>query len=265
MATFGVIGTGNMGGAVAKALCKTISPSNVFLANRTKEKAQTLAAELSCHATSNEEIANLADFIILAVKPQLIEGVLSSISRFLRLRRSHFVLVSLAAGVTIGRLQQYSGGIYPIIRMMPNTPVSIGEGVLLYDTSGVSDVEQKEFCHSLSAAGSLIPLAEPLMDAGTAVSGCGPAFVDLFIEALADGGVAAGLPRAVAMKLAAQTVAGSAKLVTVTGQHPGVLKDAVCSPGGTTIAGVRTLEQQGFRSAAMEAVLAAYEKTKQLG
>lgn len=265
MATFGVIGTGNMGGAVAKALCKTISPSNVFLANRTAAKAEDLAAELSCQATSNETIADQADFIILAVKPQLMEGILSSLSRFFKHRRTHFVLVSMAAGVTIDRIQQYAGGIYPIIRIMPNTPVAIGEGVLLYDTSGVSDAEREEFCHSLSAAGSLTPLAEPLMDAGTAVSGCGPAFVDLFIEALADGGVAAGLPRAIAMELAAQTVAGSAKLVTETGRHPGVLKDAVCSPGGTTIAGVRTLEQRGFRAATMDAVLAAFEKTKQLG
>ena len=145
---------------------------------------------------------------------------------------------------------------------MPNTPASIGEGMILYTCGeGVTSQEQEAFLSAMSGAGRLTALPENLIDAGSAVSGCGPAFVDLFIEALADGGVACGLPRPAAMELAAQMVAGSARLVLESGRHPGELKDAVCSPGGTTIQGVRALEQRGFRGSVMEAVIAAYEKT----
>jgi pyrroline-5-carboxylate reductase len=159
-----------------------------------------------------------------------------------------------------------AGGTYPVVRIMPNTPASIGEGMILYTAgSGVDADALHVLLHDLSGAGRLSALPEKLMDAGSAVSGCGPAFVDLFIEALADGGVACGLPRAQALELAAQMTLGSAKLVLDSGAHPGVLKDAVCSPGGSTIQGVRTLEDGGFRAACMEAVIAAWEKTKELG
>ena len=129
---------------------------------------------------------------------------------------------------------------------------------------GVTKEEEQTFLDAMSGAGKLAPLPERLIDAGSSVAGCGPAFVDLFIEALADGGVACGLPRSTALELAAQMVAGSARLVLESGSHPGVLKDAVCSPGGTTIQGVRTLEKAGFRGAVMDAVIAAYEKNATL-
>jgi pyrroline-5-carboxylate reductase len=148
---------------------------------------------------------------------------------------------------------------------MPNTPVSVGEGMILYATGEtVTKAEEAELLDALAGAGRLSPLPEYLIDAGSAVSGCGPAFVDLFIEALADGGVACGLPRKQAVEFAAQMVAGSARLVLESGQHPGALKDAVCSPGGTTIQGVRALENAGFRGAVIEAVIAAYEKNQDL-
>jgi pyrroline-5-carboxylate reductase len=148
---------------------------------------------------------------------------------------------------------------------MPNTPASIGEGIILYTPSeNVTDEETGVFVSGMSKAGRLSALPEHLLDAGSCISGCGPAFVDLFIEGLADGGVACGVPRKQAIEFAAQMVAGAAKLVLETGKHPGELKDAVCSPGGTTIQGVRELEENGFRATAMNAVIAAYDKTVSL-
>ena len=156
-------------------------------------------------------------------------------------------------------------GNYPVIRIMPNTPAAIGEGMILYCAEGVETEEKTAFVDVMQAAGSFDELSESLIDAGSAVSGCGPAFVYPFIEAMADGAVACGLPRAKAQRYAAQTLVGAAKLVLESGDHPGALKDAVCSPGGSTIQGVRALEQNGFRSAVVEAVIAAYEKTVALG
>jgi len=266
MATFGFIGTGNMGSALARAVCKSIPSDQVFLTNRTPEKAQALASELDCRVTDNMAIAEHADFIFLGVKPQMMAELMEEIAPVLEQRQSRFILVSMAAGLTIARIRELAGNNYPVIRIMPNTPCSIGEGMILYTSCNeITKTEEKLFLDAMRGAGRLSPLAEHLMDAGSAVSGCGPAFADLFIEALADGGVACGLPRAAAMEYAAQMLMGSAKLVLESGQHPGVLKDAVCSPGGTTIQGVRTLEQAGFRSAVIEAVIAAYEKTKSLG
>ena len=159
-----------------------------------------------------------------------------------------------------------AGGDYPVIRIMPNTPCGIGRGLILYTANDrVTQEELEAFTAALSAAGTLDPLEERLIDAGSAVAGCGPAFVCQFIEALADGGVACGLPRKKALLYAAQMVEGSAALVLESGDSPAALKDAVCSPGGSTIAGVRTLEERAFRGAVMDAVIAAAERTKALG
>ena len=262
---FGFIGSGNMGGALARAVCKGVPSDQVFLANRTPEKAKALAEELECRVADNTAIAENADFIFLGVKPQMMADLLADIGPALAQRQSRFILVTMAAGLTIRRIQELAGSAYPVIRIMPNTPASIGEGMVLYACGeGISKAEEKLFLDSMAGAGRFSPLPERLIDAGSAVSGCGPAFVDLFIEALADGGVACGLPRAAAVEFAAQMVAGSAKLVLESSQHPGALKDAVCSPGGTTIQGVRTLEEAGFRGAVMDAVIAAYEKNADL-
>ena len=261
MATFGFIGTGNMGGALARALAKNVEGDSILLANRTAEKAAALATEFGCKAVSSEAIAKKADYIFLGVKPQMMADLLAQLSPILKEREDRFILVTMAAGLTIERIRELAVGDYPVIRIMPNTPSSIGEGMILYTAgSDVLDIELQVFLSAMSGAGRLSPLPEHLMDAGSAVSGCGPAFVDLFIEALADGGVACGLPRASALEFAAQMVAGSAKLILESGKHPGVLKDAVCSPGGTTIQGVRALEAGNFRGTVMEAVIKAYEK-----
>lgn len=265
MAVFGFIGIGNMGGALARAACKGVPGGQVLLSNRTPEKARLLAEELGCQAADNAAVAERADFIFLGVKPQMMADLLAEIGPALAARQSRFVLVTMAAGLTIRRIQELAGGAYPVIRIMPNTPASIGEGMVLYACGqSVSKDDEALFLESMAGAGRFSPLPEHLIDAGSAVSGCGPAFVDLFIEALADGGVACGLPRAAALEFAAQMVAGSARLVLESGRHPGALKDAVCSPGGTTIQGVRVLEEAGFRGAVMGAVIAAYEKNADL-
>ena len=265
MATYGFIGVGNMGGALARAVCRTVEPDQVFLSNRTMEKARALAAELGCRTADAEAVAESADFIFLGVKPQMMEELLTGVGSVLAKRETRFVLVSMAAGLSVAHIQKLAGGAYPVIRIMPNTPCSIGEGMTLYAVSPeVEAKEEKTFLADMAGAGKFTALAEHLMDAGSAVSGCGPAFVFLFLEALADGGVACGLPRNIAMELAAQTLIGAARLQQESGKHPGALKDAVWSPGGTTIQGVRALEEGGFRATAMHAVLAAYEKTQAL-
>ena len=261
--TIGFIGCGNMGGALAQALPK--AGQDIFLANRTQSKADALAAKIGATVTDNQTIAKTCDLIFLGVKPQMMPGVLAELADTFARRPTPFVLVTMAAGLSMATIQQLAGGAYPVIRIMPNTPVSLGAGMILYCADGVAQEDLDGFCTLMAGAGRLDALPESLIDAGCAISGCGPAYVYLFIEALADGGVACGLPRDKAMTYAAQTLMGAAELVLESGSHPGALKDAVCSPAGSTIQGVRALEIGGFRSTAMEAVLAAYEKTRELG
>ena len=265
MNTFGFIGTGNMGGALARAAAKSVAPENIFLADAFAEKAAALAEQIGGTAVSVAELAQSCRFIFLGVKPQVMASMLESIAPVLKSREQNFVLVSMAAGVCIADIRKMAGGDYPVIRIMPNIPVSVGGGVILFDaTENVAQADVAAFREAMQQAGLVDPLPEKLIDAGSALSGCGPAFVSLFIEALADGAVACGLTRQQAYAYACQTLIGTAKMVQ-DGMHPGVLKDAVCSPGGSTIAGVGALEQGGFRAAAMEAVAAAYERTCQLG
>lgn len=262
----GFLGVGSMGGALARAACRRLPGDSVYLSNRTAAKAESLAAELGCRAGSNAGAAAWADFLFLGVKPQMMKDLLEDIRPALIKRARPCVLVTMAAGLTMARIRELAGVDFPVLRIMPNTPASIGEGMILYARGeGVTEAEEKVFLDAMAGAGRFAAVEERLMDAGSAVSGCGPAFADLFLESLADGGVACGLPRDLAIELAAQMLAGSARLVQESGKHPGVLKDAVCSPAGSTIQGVRVLEQSGFRGAVMEAVIQAYEKNKELG
>ena len=264
MSMIGFIGCGNMGGAIARAVCKAVRPEDVLLSNRTAAKAVALAGELGCKVGSNEDAAE-CDWVFLAVKPQMMPEVLSGLCAQLAARKSRFVLVTMAAGLSMARIRALAGGDYPVVRMMPNTPAAIGKGMIQYCCADLTDVEKNTFASMLAPAGLLDELAEGQIDAASCVSGCGPAWAYQFIEALADGGVAAGLPRDKAIRYAAQMLAGSAELVLQSGSHPGVLKDAVCSPGGSTIQGVRVLEQRAFRGAVTDAVLAAYDKTIAMG
>ena len=257
---YGFIGTGNMGGAIARAVCKSVGGDQVLLANKTMDKAQKLAGELECHFGFNQDAAS-CDFVFLGVKPHMMEDMLIEVRH---LFKPETVLVTMAAGLTMETIRRMAGGDFPVIRMMPNTPAAIGEGMIQYCCTGVSDTQESEFRNAMKFAGRLDKLDEKLIDAASCVSGCGPAWTYMFIEALADGGVACGLPRAKAQEYAAQMLVGAAKLVLDSGKHPGQLKDEVCSPGGSTIQGVRALEDHGFRGSIMEAVIAAYQKTKEI-
>lgn len=263
--TIGFIGTGNMGSAIAWAAAWSKQSDRVLLSNRTQAKAEALAAQLpGATPSTNEEIARTAQLIFLGVKPQMMQLVLDPLEPVLRKREDRFILVTMAAGLSCERIQDIVDMDCPVIRMMPNTPAAIGAGVIQYCGLGVTVEELDSFAALLAPAGLVDPVPEGLIDAASAVSGCGPAFAYLFLEALADGGVACGLPRDKAVAYAAQMAEGAARMVLESGRHPGALKDAVCSPGGTTIQGVRVLEERGFRAAAMDAVIAAYEKTLKL-
>lgn len=285
--TVAVIGTGNMGGALARGICKSVGPDRVWLANRTREKAEKLAAELGCHVSDNNADAfEIADYTFLCVKPQYIKSVLEEIIAGLpdmyegRIEHRDRVLVSVAAGLQVGYLTEYVKSLIhqlgffhptepevPVVRIMPNTCVAIGKGMTAVSTP--NPPEDAELFHAVEAllreTGCVKWIDDALMDQFTAVAGCGPAFVYPYIEALADGGVMTGLPRALAVECAAQTVLGAAAMVLEGGKHPGQLKDEVCSPGGSTIAGVAELERGGLRAAAINAVLAAYRRGSELG
>ena len=264
--TIGFIGTGNMGGALAIAAAKAMPPEQIILTNRTISKAAGLARQLGCRCASTEVVAKESTLIFLGVKPQQMEALLKGLSPILAARTDEFVLVTMAAGLTMERIQSLAGGMYPVIRIMPNTPCAVGEGMILYDaTDNVSDEALQLFLADMRFAGVLDPLPENLIDAGSAVAGCGPAYAAMFIEALADGGVACGLPRQNALLYAEQMLLGAAKLALESGKHPGQLKDEVCSPGGSTIAGVRALEDGAFRSAVMDAVSRAHQRNQELG
>ena len=264
--TFGFIGTGNMGGALARAVAKSVTPTNITLSDAAPEKAAALAQQLGALTAPADTVAKYCDFIFLGVKPQVMGQMLSSIAPVLAARQDGYVLVSMAAGLTIADIRRMAGGDFPVIRIMPNIPVSVGEGVILYDYSdNVPQQAVADLQAALAGAGLVSHLPEKLIDAGSALSGCGPAFVSMFIEALADGAVTCGLTRQQATEYACQTLIGTAKMLQNTGMHPGQLKDAVCSPGGSTIAGVAALEGGAFRATAMDAVLSAFERTKELG
>lgn len=263
MSKIGFIGVGNMGGALARAAA--LSSNTVYLSDKDTSKAQALADRIGALASSTQSIVAECDMIFLGVKPQMLAGVAEELKPTLVARKSPFCLVSFLAGVSLSRLAEVFGDL-PIIRMMPNTPASVGEGTIVWSANAsVTDADKALYVETLAHAGMLDELDEHLIDAATAVMGCGPAYVYLFIEALADGGVKCGLPRAKALAYAEQMILGSAKLARESGKHPGELKDAVCSPGGSTVAGVATLEKGGFRGITIDAVESAYERTMELG
>ena len=254
--TFGLIGSGNMGGAIAHAVSQTTKAG--ILADHNPQRAQSLAEELGFAHGTNEVVAQNSQYLFLGVKPHLMGAMLADIQSVLAARQDAFVLVTMAAGLAIEQIQR--------IRIMPNTPVAVGQGVVLYHASEqVSPEQVDQFLQLMEKAGGLYPLEESLMDVGAAVSGCGPAYAYLVLDAMADGGVACGLPRADAVRFAAQTLLGAAQMVLTTGKHPDQLKNEVCSPGGSTIQGVRTLEQRAVRAAMMDAVIAACDKNAALG
>ena len=258
---YGFLGCGNMGGAIARALSQ--QTKDIAVSDRSG-KASGLAQELGVQYSDNVSIAAECDRNFLAVKPHMMKDMLAPLQSALAERKP--LLITMAAGLEIQQIEDFVGTHLPIIRIMPNTPTSVGKGVIPYCANDLVTEEMiTDWLEDMSECGLLDPLEERLMDAASALSGSGPAYLYLMLEAMADGGVACGLPRAKAMDYAAMTMAGAAEIYLSTHQHPGALKDAVCSPGGSTIAGVRILEQRGFRGAAMDCVCAAYAKNKELG
>lgn len=258
---YGFIGCGNMGGAITKALaCST----NDILLSDPSPKARDLANELGCQYADNTAVAENCDRIFLAVKPQILPEVLKFLAPILSRRKP--LIITMAAGLEIKQIEGYIGAPLPVIRIMPNTPVAVGKGMILYCCNSlVSDADAADFLQDMRFAGQLDLLEEKLIDAASALSGSGPAYMYLFLEAMADGAVACGLPRQKAIAYAAATMEGAAQMLLQTGEHPGNLKDAVCSPGGSTIAGIQVLEKEGFRGAVIDCIIAAYKRNKELG
>ena len=260
MAIVGFIGTGNMGSAIARAAKKSDRLERLLLANRSPEKAERLAKELGGEVTDNRTAAAAADVLFLAVKPQYLPGMFAGIRDVLEKRTDRFVIVSMAAGWPLERLTRELGD-FPFVRIMPDIPAQVGAGItLVCPGAGITEEEKALVTALLDGSGLVSELDEKQLDAANGVTGCGPAFAAMFVEALADGAVACGLPRQKALEFAAMMVKGSAELLLQEGMHPAVLKDKVCSPGGSTIQGVRRLEEGAFRAAVMDAVIATFEK-----
>ena len=259
----GFIGSGNMGASLARAVSR-LDEVKVYVYDKDQSRALSVCNMINAEASSLISIAESCDYIFLGVKPNIIPEVCRELDSAIGANSP--VIVSMAAGVDIASIEGYFSAARAIIRIMPNTPASIGKGMILWCRNAeVSDSAAEGFERIMKHSGSLDAIPEKLIDAASAVSGCGPAFVFMFIEALADGGVKCGLPREKALLYAAETLIGAAELLKATGKHPEELKDAVCSPGGSTIAGVAALESGAFRSTAINAVVSAYERTLELG
>lgn len=264
--TLGFLGAGKMATALARGFvrAKLVSPGNLLASDPSETARKVFAGETGARTTrSNLEVAAFGRVMVLAVKPDQVAGVLTEIRPRFNRRQ---LLISIAAGVPTPKLEGALGEGARVIRVMPNTPALVGASATGYALGRHAQPEDGQLAARLfSAVGIAFELKELLLDAVTGLSGSGPAFVYQFIEALSDGGVAAGLPRGVATALAAQTVLGAARMVLETQQHPGALKDMVTSPGGTTIEGVHELEKGNFRGAVISAVRSAAAKSRQLG
>ncbi|MGB9601325.1 MAG: pyrroline-5-carboxylate reductase [Limisphaerales bacterium] len=262
----GFIGAGRMATALAKGFCKSnlCTASNIIASDPSENARNSFFKETGAKTTdSNIEVLTLAKIIVLAVKPQNVKEVLNQISPFFEVNH---LLISIAAGIKISTIQQILPQRARIIRVMPNTPALVGCGACGFSVGEYATREDAKLAGELlSSVGIAIELKEELLDAVTGLSGSGPAYVYLVIEALSDGGVAAGLPRDVATQLAAATVMGAARMALETKLHPGQLKDMVTSPGGTTIEGIYELEKAAVRAAFISAVRAATEKSRMLG
>ncbi len=265
MKKIGFIGTGVMGGALARAVAKKVSGDGLVLSNLPSTLSEELAKELGCVSADNKTVAESCDFIFLAVKPNVIRSVIAETAPTLKARKDRFVVVSVAAGITIQTVKEEFGFELPVIRIMPNTPALCGSGVILAAFDGVTDGEKAEFFSYLSEAGVCDDVGEKMIETAGTLTGCGPAFAFVIMQALADGAVAVGVDRAHAVKYAELTIEGAAKLALQTGKHLEKLKDEVCSPGGSTIEGVYAMEQAGVRAAMIDAVIASYEKNLKLG
>lgn len=262
----GFIGTGNMGTALAKTIAASglIKPENIYIYDVDTARAKELADKLNIKlAGSNNEVVKNSDAIILAVKPVYIKTVLEGCKQDFT---SSKMLISIAVGVPIKTYKEILGEDSKVIRTMPNTPAMVGEGMTLITCDKNINAEEKQFAIDLfKCVGKAEELDERLMSEVTALTSSSPAYVFMFIEAMADAAVHSGLPRTQAYRLAAQAVMGSARMVLETGLHPGELKDMVCSPAGTTIEAVKVLEEKGFRAAVIDAMGECTRRALEIG
>jgi len=261
--TIGFIGAGAMGGALIAGLVKSglVSPEKIFAYDICLERLENLKKDYGIRVVANaQSLVEKAGIVILAVKPQNLPEAVQG----LNFKPSHLI-ISIAAGISLKQLMNWLGPELAIIRAVPNTPALVGEGITALAANPAVTAEQKELALAIfGSVGRALMLPEEQLNAVTGLSGSGPAYVYLMIEALAAGGVWCGLPRDVAVQLAAQTLLGAARMVLLTGEHPAVLKDRVTSPGGTTIAGLEVLERRAVRGALMEAVKAGAERARAL-
>lgn len=265
MSKIAFLGAGAMGEALMRGLigAGVYAPQDIVSFDLDAAKLRTLCEATGVgFAASSQEAVEDCQTILLAVKPQVVAKALAPLHRVLD---SSQTLISIAAGISTAKLQHGFEAKLPVVRVMPNTPALIGKAASAVSLGEFADEGARVLAHKIfGAVGLVVDVPEHLLDAVTGLSGSGPAYVYLFIEALSDAGVQNGLPRAVATQLAAQTVLGAAQMVLQTGKHPGELKDMVASPGGTTIAGIAALEQRAFRGATMEAVGAATRRSREL-
>lgn len=265
MSAIGFIGMGNMGYAMLKGALNSFSPEQIIFTCPNEERCRQISEQTGVrYAASNAECANNAKYVILAVKPQVYDTVLKNIHDIVT---EDSVVISIAPGITIEDIQKKLGGNIRVVRAMPNTPALVGAGMtgISYKAENFSFEERDVIEKFFSSFGRVVTVPESLMSAVVCASGSSPAYVYMFIEALADSVVKYGVARKDAYQLVAQTVMGAAKMVLETGEHPGQLKDNVCSPGGTTIKGVAALEEQGMRNALIKATDACYEACNKIG
>lgn len=261
----GFIGCGNMGSAIVSGLirAKFAKPEDIIVSTASKESANKLREELKVSvANDNKIIARECDVLFIAVKPNLYKKIIEEIKEELNREK---LIITIAAGISIKDMEYSLGEGYKIIRTMPNTPALVGEAMsAVCPNSHVTKEELEYICNMYRSFGDCVELEEKDFHAFTALCGSSPAYVFIFIEAMADAAVKLGIPRAKAYKMASQSVLGSSKMVLNTGKHPAELKDMVCSPGGTTIESVRVLEEKGFRSAVIECMKACVNKARGL-
>ena len=258
----GFIGAGNMGGALANAISND-SQINIYIYDANEEKGVTFAYSISAEFSKLDDLVSKSDFIFLGVKPQILPEVLKTIDGKVK---SGAVLVSMAAGVSISKIESELKCTLPVIRIMPNTPVNVGEGMTAFcRNSAVTDEKKNEFVEIMAYTGSLDEVEEEKIDAFCALAGCGPAYVYMFIDALASAAESLGIDRERALVYASKMTRGATKMVLSYDDEPTVLRDKVCSPGGATIEGVKSLDSDGFTDTVKSAILAAYKRTLELG
>ena len=260
--TLGFIGCGNMGGALVAACAKSVDGKSIAVCDFDQSKVEKFEKECGVVGTTAQDIAQNAQFIVLAVKPQVMQSAIADFADVLR-ERKDCTVITMAAGLSIDAIRSYIGADFPVIRIMPNTPAMVGEGMILYSLADVDESAETAFLSAFAKAGKFDKIPESLIDAGSALSGCGPAFVYAFAHALVKGAVECGVPEEKAFSYATQTMIGAAKMLEAYGDPQTLIKN-VCSPGGTTIEGIKALESAEFDKIASSAVTAAYKRTLEL-